>query len=78
MEKDVVVIGRKWNNPSISMTVNINGIEIVASLDDFVVALAQEVGNPMKLMTRAAMLKTLREASDTVVRGLKEETKHII
>ena len=42
-----VTILRKWNHPSISITVDNSGIELSMTLDDFIKALTDEVAEPL-------------------------------
>lgn len=42
-----VTILRKWNNPQIAITVEDTGIALEMSLDDFLLALADEVAEPL-------------------------------
>ena len=47
MEKITII--RKWNNPEIKVSVEIDGIGISMGLSDFIRALADEVAEPMVL-----------------------------
>lgn len=78
MEKDVVVISREWHNPNIRMVVNPKGINISMSVDDFIMALAEEVGSPTMILTRVAFLKKLQASSFTVLDGMKRESKKVM
>lgn len=47
-------------------------------LSDFVQGLAAEVGNPAMLLTQAALLAKLQQATNTVVGKMKTETIRIV
>lgn len=71
-----VVISRHWHNPTISYSISQGGVEINADLDDFLVALSEEIGNPaiLLVMTRNRMLQLLRDKSEIVCEKLKQVT----
>lgn len=66
-----ITILRKWNNPTIQIQVTSEAIGLTMSLDDFIVALAdeaaeplvrqavQDAGNPSLLFTNAQLEKRL-------------------
>lgn len=63
MDKQLVVVSRKWHEPFIRVDVTTVGIGVTMTLEDFVQALAHEVG-----------LETLQAAAERVVAGMKQET----
>lgn len=65
MDKQLVTIMRKWHEPFIRIDVTEIGIGITMTLDDFVLALAQEA---------KVVPDTLLPAADRVVTGMKKET----
>ncbi len=77
-EKTTVLVGRKWNNPAITICISHEEIKIAVNLRDFLVALAAETGNPTTLLTVAGLRKALIKASERVVSGMKEETSRVI
>ena len=69
-----VTILRKWNNPQIAITVSDDGIGVEMTLSDFLIALADEVaeplvqsvaidaGNPSLWFTKETLVKKLTDA----------------
>ena len=80
-----VTICRQWNNPQIAITVSNESLSIELSLDDFLIALADEVaeplvesiatkaGNPSFWFTKEAVTKNLVQA----IEG-EEARKHFL
>ena len=48
MERTLVVVTRKWNEPFIRIDVTTQGIGITMTMDDFVEALRQETGHDVR------------------------------
>lgn len=69
-----LVISRYWDNPQISYMVNADGINITIALDQYLYALAEEIGNPAILMTKAQLLKALYMSSSVVCEKVKQAT----
>jgi hypothetical protein len=67
MDKQLVVVSRKWHEPFIRVDVTSIGIGVTMSLDDFVVALEVESGQP-----------GLAGAAERVVAGMKKETSQAL
>lgn len=78
MGRAVVVVGRKWNNPEIEISVTEEEIAIKMSLKDFLHALSIEMGNPTLLVTKNALRKSMQSSSDVVVKGMKQETNRVV
>lgn len=67
----MITILRRWNNPNIQIQVTDQSIELTMTLDDFILALADEVaeplvrqvvqdaGSPLLLLTNAQLEKRL-------------------
>lgn len=62
MDKQLVVVSRKWHEPFIRVDVTTVGIGVTMTLEDFVQALGQEAG------------VDLQAAAERVVAGMKQET----
>jgi hypothetical protein len=77
-EKHSVVISREWNNPKILISVSSESIGIKMSLEDFLLAVHTEMGNPTFLVTKAALLEKLTLASDKVCAEMKSLTSKVI
>jgi len=69
MEKHLVVIGRKWHEPFIRMSVTDTDLKIVTSLEDFALAFAVETGVPQEkvLAGFAAVVKALKSETTQIV-----------
>lgn len=62
MDKQLVVVSRKWHEPFIRVDVTTVGIGVTMTLEDFVQALGAEAG------------VDLQAAAERVVTGMKQET----
>ena len=78
IDRDVVVISREWSKPEIKIQVNSNGIALAISLDDFVTALAAEVGSPTLLLTKAQLAAKMDFAKQVVLEKVKQESKQVM
>lgn len=77
-ERDKIVIGRKWNNPKIYTVVNVDKIEMDIDLENFSHALAEEIGNPTFIMTKAQLEKKIHSAIKAVVSEIKTASREVI
>lgn len=75
--RSVVTVSRKWSQPNILVWVTNEEIGMGMKLDDYLVALCEEIGNPTLLLTKAQMLQKMREATPVVEREMKEASLHI-
>jgi hypothetical protein len=75
MEK--VIVSRKWKEPEITTFVDVEQVGSSISLDDYLISLTEEIGNPTMIVSKAALLKRLQDASSVVVIELKKTTIHI-
>ena len=75
---EAVVTGRKWNNPKIYAEILHDGIEMKMSFEDFLTALAAEVGSPTFLMTRAGLELRIKEASGRVLKEMRDASAAVI
>lgn len=78
MNKHVVRISRKWNNPAISIEVTDPSIAISMSLGDFLLAIAEEYGNPASTLTKAQHSARLTTAAAAVTESMKRETTAVV
>lgn len=69
MDNHLVAVSRKWHEPFIRVDVTEIGIGITMTLEDFVLALAQEA---------KVAPDTLLPAADRVVAGMKKETAKVM
>lgn len=75
MEK--IVVSRKWNNPEVTAFMENNEVGAKISLDDFINAVVEEVGNPTSLVTKQALKNRLIIASSEVIKEMKKQTVHL-
>ena len=75
--KDVVTISRYWHEPAIRTVVTNESIALSIALEDFLTALATEVG-PTISATRAGLASKLRTAAVAVCARVKEESIKVI
>ena len=75
MEK--IVVSRKWNNPNVTAFMENNEVGAKISLDDFINAVVEEIGNPTSLVTKQALRNRLIIASSEVVKEMKKQTVHL-
>lgn len=73
-----LVIRRQWNNPVIEVYISKDDIGLKMSLNDFLHALAEEVGNPTFLVTKAGLKKKLLDKADWVLTNVKQETARVV
>jgi hypothetical protein len=73
-----LVISRYWHNPTISITVGTEGIELETSLEDVVKAVIAEIGSPLMITNTTQLEKKAIIALDTVVRKIKEASTQAI
>jgi hypothetical protein len=78
MVKNSVVISRYWHEPRINVSIFHDpdapkgGIRLEISLQDLIKAMAQEVRNPMGILTRAQLEAALTQASAASLEKIKE------
>lgn len=75
--KSVVTKSRRWNNPNIIAWVNNEEIGMGMKLDDFLVALSEEIGNPLFLLTKAQMLQKMRDVTPLIESEMHEKSIHV-
>lgn len=80
MSKHVVLINKKWHPQGAPITVDVTDTDISISqpLDDYLIALAAEIGNPAFILTEASLLSNLRKAALAVNAVMKNETSKVM
>jgi hypothetical protein len=73
-----VVVGRKWHKPDIYTRLDKEGIDLQMELDDFVLALLDELGSPTMIMTRAQLKARVHQAVEKVVSGIKDVSREVV
>lgn len=76
--KTVVTISRKWNNPQIKTTISKEGIELQISIEDFEVALLEEIGSVTFTLTKGQLKDKVNKAILNVLTGIKEESIKVV
>ena len=74
----VVVLGRKWHNPEITITVSDKEIGISMALDDYIQAMLTELGSPTMIMTAAQLASKIRTARNAVENGMKQTSIQVV
>lgn len=69
-----VLISKQWNAPQITVGISENGIRIMMPIDEYINALAKEIGNPIGILTQAQMLTKMRAAATAVQMGMQAVT----
>lgn len=72
IRKQSLVISRHWDNPTIVVTIRDEGISLECSLDDFLLALAEEIKHPLVSFTKGRMLADLQAAKNVVLDKIKQ------
>jgi hypothetical protein len=73
-ESLVAVVSRQWHQPQIDVGVSESGIRIVMPMDDYIQALATEIGSPAMILTQAQLLTRMRAAATAVQMGMQKVT----
>lgn len=76
--KQMVVVSRKWNNPSIQMWVNDKEIGLAMTASEFLDSLVAEVGNPTLLVTKQMLRNALEQAANKVFDEMKSHSTKIV
>jgi len=72
--RSTVTVSRLWGNPEIFVWVDALSLGMRISLDDFIVALAKEMGNPTLMITQAQLLARMQTAARVVEATVKESS----
>lgn len=72
--REVVTISRHWDNPTIKVWVNREEIGLQVGIDDYLAALAREIGNPATMLTQAQLLARIRAAAERVRLKVQESS----
>ena len=75
--KSVTIVSRQWNNPSIEAFVTTKGIGASMDVQDVLVALVEQMGNPTMMMTKKQLLTKMQNAWEVVEKEIKEATRHV-
>lgn len=64
--KMVVLVSKRWDNPTITVGIAPEGLTMQMTLDEFITALALEVGSPAMLFSQEKLRQKLQEAADKI------------
>jgi hypothetical protein len=64
--KEMVLVSKKWNNPTIVVGVTEDGIKILMNLDEFLGAVILDMGSPALLLTKAQLKAALLASAANV------------
>jgi hypothetical protein len=78
LKAEKVVIGRKWNNPSIYALVTDQRIELQVSLEDYLQALVIELGSPAFIFSKETLKAKIFEASQKVSEEIKKVSSKVV
>jgi hypothetical protein len=73
-----VVICRLWNKPAIEAYVYSDQVGTRMDLDDFAIAVCEEVGSPLLILTKAQLLVRVQEAIKVVSAEMKSTTTYVV
>ena len=76
--KTKITISRTWNNPQIRITVTSEEMSLEMDMEDFKVALKQEIGSVTWTFKKQTFEKAMDEAIRRVISGVKEESMKVI
>jgi hypothetical protein len=71
--KTMVTVSRLWNNPKIETTISITGISITMNMDDFKIALIDEL-----VGAGITGEHGIAESIDKVIEGIKAESAKVV
>jgi len=73
-----IIVSRMWAKPNIEAFVYSDQVGARMDLNDFITAVATEMGNPVIILTRSQLLDKLRSAVEVVSAEMKNATKHVV
>ena len=78
MDNQKLVIAREWSHPEIHVWISDESIGMRMGVQDYLIALVEEVGNPTLLLTKAQLLEKLKAANNTVTASVKGYSKAVV
>lgn len=76
--KEKVTVSRQWHHPEINIFVDTGCVGAGMSLQDFIKAMSDEVGNPTMLVTKTQLNIALNQAAERVIQEMKKKTAEIV
>lgn len=76
--KTTLTISRKWHMPQIETSVSNESISLKCDLDDFIEAVAQELGPVTWVFSDKAFRLKLDAAVERVLQGIKDESSKVV
>lgn len=77
MKKRAIVVSRKWKELQIEAFMSNEEVGAKTDLTQFMKAVADQMGSPTFVMTRAQLLQKLLDATELVVKELKDGTRYV-
>lgn len=77
MKKRAIVVSRKWKELQIEAFMSNEEVGAKTDLTQFMKAVADQMGSPTFVMTRAQLLQKLLDATEVVVKELKDGTRYV-
>jgi putative NADH-flavin reductase len=72
-----VVVSRQWNHPQITAFLDVKEVGAQIDLDDFLLAMLDEIGKPTYIMTREQLKAKVMAAKDEILSEMKRATAHV-
>ena len=76
--KSFVTISKKWGHPQINITMDQEGIALKMDIEDFKIALKQEIGSVTWVLKKETLDLRLDEAINRIISGVKEESAKVV
>jgi hypothetical protein len=73
-----VTVSRRWNNPTITSRITIDELSLSMDMDNFVIALIEELGSVAFVFTRKEIDKRVRESVFKILDGIKFESSKVM
>ena len=76
--KTILTISRKWHQPIIETTITNEAISISCDLDDFLMAVREELGSITWVFLDATFKAKFDAAAQKVLEGIKAESSKVV
>lgn len=76
--KTILTISRKWHSPQITTTLSNEAISLSCDLDDFFMAVQEELGSVRWVFSDATFKVKFDAAVERVIQGIKDESAKVV
>lgn len=76
--KTFLTISRKWHSPQIEITLSSESISLACNLDDFFMAVQEELGSVRWVFSDATFKVKFDAAVERVIQGIKDESAKVV